>query len=527
MLRARRSAQVAAPRYVTLPIRPIGGQRDYDPSREIPAEVSPDMSNCLVRDGCLYRRPGFVQFKSGNSAIGTTVVGLYSTQDEENNTHLFAAHETGLAKFNTLTEVWDACTGPALTGSSILPMSFETSQNSVVFSQGADQVMRIPFSGTTYALLNADCPAARYLDRFGDRLVLGFTLESGISKPFRVRWPQNSDHTKWTGTGSGFRDASEWPYHLKGIRKLGTQLAVYYEHAIELASRTEMIPPFRFDVRAADIGLYAPATLQGRNDVHFFLGNDDFYAFDGVQVRSIGQPIRDSVFAELNASLLPIMFGEILLDTQEYLAFLCTGASSYPNKVWVYNWGRNVWYPWTVDGPRCSAIHRLDDTMTIDELVGTIDEQAWIFDSRIIQAAYPAFLTGNANGKIYQWSTAYTSDNGVAIPCKWTSKDFRSQDFGAPAGQEITIRRIAVHHRGTGSAAFLDVSFSPDGGSNWYGPYTVTLVNAVGGWHVSVLDHMFTGKQLRFKVEHSSTTSTFIISSFDVTFELRGMLEKE
>jgi len=176
----------------------------FEPGTKLPNEASPDMVNCQVFEGTLRKRFGYTQFPAGAASIGGVVMGLYSTQDDESNTHLIATYPAGAAKL--VAGVWAAMTGPALTGSSLAFFQFETSQNAIVFSQGVDQVMKhdISTANTVYAILNANCPAARYLTRFADRLFIAHTVEGGATKPFRIRRSVAADHTDWVGIGSGF-----------------------------------------------------------------------------------------------------------------------------------------------------------------------------------------------------------------------------------------------------------------------------------------------------------------------------------
>jgi hypothetical protein len=482
------------------------------------------MLNCSVYQGFLRKRPGYTEYGGTHTAFASEVTGLYSTQDEQNNTYLYATILAKLYKWNTATDAWVEVTGTALTGGSGQRFSFETSQNKLVFSQGVDAVNVTDLGGATYSVLNANCPPAKYLTRFADRLVLGYTVESGSTKPYRIRRSVASDHTDWTGVGSGFTDLSEFPYHVKQIRKLGPRLVVYTESAIWVATRTgNSTAPYRFDMQVADLGTPASDTVQGRNDVHLFLGTDDIYEFNGAAVRPIAPQIRDELFATLNPAAYHRMFAEIRYDTQEYMLFVATGGQATPSTVWVYNWRRGIWYPWSVSGPLTSTTHRLDDTLTIDELSGTIDSQGWEFDARIIQEAYPAFLTGHSDGKVYVWGEQYPSDNGTAIPCHWVSQDFTSEQLGIQ-GQELTLVSLSVLYRGTGSAPTFDVTFSTDGGNTWTAAQQLTFGSQATGYHSVRLDYQVTGKRIRWKIAHNDSTTTWQISAFYPVFELRGMV---
>ena len=507
--------------------RPIGGMVSTNPGRTLPPGASPDMVNCSVFQGMLVKRPGYTQYRAGNASIGGAVTGLFSTQDVEDNTHLIALHSTGGRRYESSSASWAALTGPAMTGNSTLLFSFENSENKIVWSQGLDQVMVLsPITGTAYAVLAAACPPAKFLCRFNNRLNLGMTVESAVTFPYRHRRPVSGDHTDWSGLGSGFRDQAEFPYHMRGLRKLGLNMCIYYERTIEACiAQPQATAPFRYETRIADVGLYAAFTLKGRNDLHFFLGNDNFYMFNGSQVKAIGNTIRDVIFSTLNPGELRRMFAEMLLDTQEYVAFLVTGSATQPNVAWVYNWDREVWYPWDIDGPLCSTIHRLDDTLTIDELVGTIDQQSWQFDSRNMLSSYPAFLTGNDDGKVYLWSPSYPGDGGVAISCRWTSQDFTSENVFSMPGRKLTLNRLTTEYAGVGIAFTLSFYFSTDGGATWVGPYTFTGTAANSGFYTATIDRRVTADRIRFKFTHSSATEIFRISNFELEFELQDTQE--
>ena len=517
-LRPRRGAQVEYPRTVVLPVRPIGGMVTNVAAQDLPLEASPDMLNCFVNAGVLKKRPGYAQF--GANSPDARINGLYATSSADGTMRLFAA--TAAKLFSYLSGTWTQITG-SLTGIDGNLFAFETSENKLVFCQGVDAVQVCDLDGASFAALNANCPPAKYLTRFADRLVIGFTTESAVQCPFRIRRSIAGDHTDWTGVGSGFTDLSEHPYHIKQVMKLADMMAVYTEFSIWIANRTGIATaPYRFELRPTGIGLYAPWTLQDFRGNQLFLGNDDVYMFNGTTVQGLSQPVRDSVFNSLNAAALDQMFGQIRFDSQEYLLFLCTGAAATPNVVWAYNWGYKIFYPWSISGPCCSTIFKVDNTYTIDALPGTIDGLSWAYDARELQQLYPSLLTGNTDGIVYSWSTAYASDDGVAFPAYWSSKDFTARDLGAPANSQITLRRLGFTYERTGTGADLGFYFSVDGGSTWDGPYNYAMETGVGGWRDGFIDRFVTGSHIRFKFEMASATDTFRIAEFRPEFEVKG-----
>lgn len=503
-----------------MPFRPVLGMWTADPAQEIPDGASPDMLNLLVFKGMLVKRPGYVQFSDGNSALGNPVLALFSLQDNEDATHLYALTKVGVFKYNTGTDDWDALTGTALTGTDDDHFSGENSENSFVFSQGVDKVQVIDFAGASWTDLDTNAVPARVLCRFNNRLNLGYTLESGDHFPRRHRRPVSGDHTDWTGLGSGFRDQDEFPTHLRNMRKLSNQMYLYYQTMIEAAIPQPVAAvPFRYETRIAEIGLLAARTLTGRLDHHAFLGTESFYKFNGVQVEEIMGQVRESIFETLNAGVLHQFFGITLADFQSHLFFLATTGNDYPNNVWVFNWQRGITYPWSVSGHRCACVHRLDGSTTFDEAVGTFDEQTQSFDSLNLSAAFPAFLTGHNDGKIYQWGREHTSDDGMAITCRYTSKEYTSKNVFDVPEQKINLDRIGFRYLSTGSEFTLTFSVSTDGGQTWTHMESVTAGSDLGE-KIAFVNIKASGNRIRFKFENATDDETFSIIDITPEFSL-------
>lgn len=505
-----------------VPVRPIGGIDRSNPADTIDLGASPDIQNMHVVEGMLCKRPGYALFPTGMSALsGAPVEGLYSTHDDQDNTRFYAVTRTTVYRYNSGTKAWDAMAGPALTGGVGQLFSFETSQNTLVFSQGVDQVMALPLTAAVYAILNANCPPAKYLARFADRLYIARTVEGGVTKPYRVRWSVNADHTNWVGVGSGFRDNLEQPYFIRNIKKLQNDLAVYTERSTILAQRTGAASaPAQYIIAVQDVGLYAPGSLQSRNEFHVSLGNDDFYTFSGGAPTAVGGSVRDTVFGSLNPAGLEQSFSALLHDVQEALFFLCTGINTVPDTVWVYNYRRNIWFRWTVSGHTCATLHRRDAGLTIDELVGTIDQQNFSFDSAVLLQAYPTLMTGSTGGFVYNWSTQFSDDAGAAIDAYWTSKDLTTADVAEGFYRHmVTLKSVGVSYHDPGSTFDLQFYWSTDGGDTWQGPDTVSGGSLSHGvmrdltWFREITD-----KRIRIKIRNNTTGQDPCLSvlSFDL-----------
>lgn len=509
----------------TLPITPNKGMWTLDPADRIPDGASPDMLNFQLYQGYIRKRPGYAKFQSGSTFPGGSITGVVSAQQTAGGRALYVTNLVGLYKYNHSTQNFDAQTGPALTGSASELFSFEVSQNCLVFSQGVDNIMSLPLTGTVYAVLSADAKPAKYLTRWNQRLYTAFTLEGGVPAPFRVRWPVNGDHTNWTGVGSGFVDLSDDVYQLKGIRKILDVLAAYTEKGVFLGSKTGVATsPANFALQVKDIGLASPFTLQGRNVQHFMIGTDDFYLFDSGQMQAVATQVRQTIFAELDPSQQDTNFGLLFYDTQEYGAFIKTLANT--TKAWVYNWIRQAVYPWQFASSlfTCACLHILDSSTTIADLVGTIASQTWVIGSLTLSANFPIPILGGNDGKVYFLGNGILADDGAAFTCRWTSKDYTARDIEEGAENlMITMNGVGFEYVDPGTQFTLNFSFSIDRGQTWTGPFPVTVGGGpVGSFGDAMCTaYQATGKRVRFKVENATTDENPQIASFAVDLELR------
>jgi hypothetical protein len=515
------------PQTIAFPVEPLDGMYASVPSSKMPLGASPDMLNCYVRRDMLLKRPGFAQV--GNAVHATErVMGLYSTLDIDDTTYLYAAHETGVRRYISGTDTWDEIVGVDLTGGSTRLFSWETSQNGVVFSQGLDQVMLISFSGATYAVLSANCPPAKYLTRFADRLYIANTIETAVKKPFRVRRSVATDHADWTGIGSGFNDLSEFPYHIKGMSKHGAQMLVASEEALWIAERTGIsAAPARFDPMITGSGLYCPHVLTTKGSEHLGMSREGFWVFNGTQIVEVMTQVRDVIYDSLNAAKIQMNFAILRPSAKEWIVFLCLGSDATPGDAWIWNYGKDICYPWSFTGPVCATLHRQDASRTWNSLVGTWEEQSWEWTSSEGQEAFLILHTGHKNGKVYRWREDVHGDDGAAIACRWTSRDFAAADiFGVEERfRQIALKSLAIEYRDAGTAATLQFYLSADEGATWTGPFPIELENMEGtsGCCTAVLSEKISGNKIRWKSEHTSASETFKITRFIPEFELLGM----
>jgi hypothetical protein len=104
-------------------------------------------------------------------------------------------------------------------------------------------------------------------------------------------------------------------------------------------------PPFTFGVSmlADNTRIAGPNTAIAVNDIVFWMGQENFYVFDG-RIQPIPCSVRDYVFSDMNnQQSFKFHAGSIASQTEIWWFYVSSGATEVDRYV-VYNYGQQVWY---------------------------------------------------------------------------------------------------------------------------------------------------------------------------------------
>jgi hypothetical protein len=288
--------------------------------------------------------------------------------------------------------------------------------------------------------------------------------------------------------------------------------------------------PAQFDLVVADVGLLSPYLVQGHNTLHFVVGTDNFYLFNGSQLQAVGTPVRVQLFRTFNPAAVLRNFSYLSLDAQEFVAFINMQSDVVPGTAWVYQWERGVMYPWRFASPvlTCAGTHYRDSDVLISQLNGTIAQQTFTFASLTGASSAVIVVLGGSDGNIYTMDSAYPYDSvgstKVPIACRWTSQDFTAGDIDPLfANRMVEMHGVGFSYLDPGTPFTLSFYFSVDRGTTWSGPFTKTVggvsASAIGDAYLS---RQTTGRRVRFKVENTSDTEVPFILSFYPELEAKA-----
>ena len=141
-------------------------------------------------------------------------------------------------------------------------------------------------------------------------------------------------------------------------------------------------------------------------------------------------------------------------------------------------------------------------------------------------SADPTFMyyLGSYNGKVYAEDSAYKSDDGTSIPCKWESKETDFAEEGMESHDKFkTIYKLRLWYMDISSISVsVTISIKADGGSTWT-PVTMTIGGSGDNTDKSKDFYIIkTGHSFRFRIENDSTDDEFQWSALEAYYTLGG-----
>lgn len=214
-------------------------------------------------------------------------------------------------------------------------------------------------TGPVYADYSYKTPFSfkpRHLTFYAGRLVFGGTYEGGNYYPWRVRSAYAGDSN--TAIEYDYVDLLDYGLEtLECLKQLGNSLFAYTREGI-YRGFTDQNGNLLFT------SFWSGGTISGRtvaifNNLHFFMGVDDIYAFDGSSVRSItlmegvGR-VKETIFRRIDTEHYQRCFSAFYPKEKEVWFFVKRVTEDYPVEAWIYNVDRANW-----------TLFRFEETLSI------------------------------------------------------------------------------------------------------------------------------------------------------------------
>lgn len=259
------------------------------------------------------------------------------------------------------------------------------------------------WDGTTFAGLGGLTNIkAKFIRSFWSHVILGHTIESGVACPLRIRWCNTGDYENWTTGNAGFLDIADTPGFIRRVEYLRDRLLVYKDDSIWECIYIGYPKMFTVSRVTSDIGLLATDTMVEVGGVHYFMGTDNIYSFDGVTRAPIGGQIWQDLYGPnkiLSDTSVSKCKATYVPGLDEYWLAVPTVGSVDAKVIYRYNILTQSWWPKKVDNPiYCFGNWKETSSKTWNDLVGLWPAQDWVWGGSSLVTDFPITLVGSATG---------------------------------------------------------------------------------------------------------------------------------
>ena len=399
----------------------------------------------------------------------------------------------------------------AASGDYVIKMSFETSEGAwidacntieglggdddkwLIVTNGIDNVAKYTGTGNLEAL-GGCLVKAKYAISYYGHLLLGWCIDiSGNNLPQSIYWSDRGEPEIWSHAAipgsAGYVDLLQGDDWITGLVTYKQRVFVFKEDSIVECRYTGLVSP-AFDFlqdKIRGIGSPYPRTIINTGDSIIFLGRDNVYIFNGIQIKAIGQSIIYDLFDNMNEDYRYKTFAHLIARKFLYcLGIVTTGTE--PSLFYVYDYYYGTWTKWNY-GQYITAAASWGDY---------------------------SIVLGDSLGYIYEMDFTQMDDNGIDISASFETKDYA---LGSYKMAFRLLETIIVAERFAG--AVVKISASTNYGTTW-SPIVMINLDTVESVYDHVQNWDLKGEKVRFRIENVEGAE-FVIESLNIGYQETGI----
>ena len=343
------------------------------------------------------------------------------------------------------------------------------------------------------------------LAMYRDTLLLLNLIEASTVRAYKLQWAKPGDPTIWNAGNAGNNSLLDSRDHIIAAKPIGSSLAIYRSNSIVLMNfqgSTAANAFFRFDTAIAGesvgsqgVGAVSPNAVFALPDEAIVLTADGLYLYrGGFNIELISNSVFRGTFGvngDMDNGNLGQNFIHFADRTNEVFCFYRSNdATAFPDKALILNLATRKFRKriWSTEITSAGNVTAAPVFVTIDDLVGSINEQTWLLGGNVVASGKGTILLGTVDLKqVMEYNYITPRDDGGILGWTFESKDFDGVD------RDIIIDWVQFEF----GAGVGRMSYSIDSGQTWniVGPLVLTTtVKPVRG-HVNR-----TARKFRFRI---------------------------
>jgi len=206
-------------------------------------------------------------------------------------------------------------------------------------------------AGVRSAVLSNAPATSRFIKADSDnRHLLVYGAHDGaVDDPMLVAWCDQNVITTWAPTI--INSAGDYRLTMGGkiITAISSRSATLIFTDTSLYNQAYTGPPFtfRFNMLADNISIIGPNALTERDEIIYWMGNNQFYAYDG-RVNVLPSSVRRYVFDNINRDAQEKCFLGVNRKYEEIWFFYPRGAATEPSDYVIYNYSDPQQQVWSI-----------------------------------------------------------------------------------------------------------------------------------------------------------------------------------
>lgn len=441
-----------------------------------------------------------------STSLGSRCVGAFLARDAGGNYYNYAGDKSALYVLNSTS--WSNVTSTVSGPYNVAEDAYwEFTQFGYrVIGVGGDQVdpQVISACATTFDPLAGSPPRAHHVASIREFVVMG----NLVYLPQSVQWCAINNPTSWTANAATLADSQDLAGDAGWVMKVvgGEYGVVLQQRAITRMTFVGSPLVFQFDKIHSNIGAYVSQGVVSYRNFVFFLSEDGFYSFDGINLEPIGAGKVDRTFFNDLDQTYAHRVVAALDPVRKVVAWAypsSSNTSGNPNKMLIYHWPSKRWSriedlnleylirtvtdPYTLD--------TLDNfSSSIDALSPTLDSLYWsrgnYFFSCYNSTHQLNHFTGSAMGATVETNEVQLA-KGRGIDALAQVNQIRpiaeglSASYQAAVGSRLNLTQSVSFSTATSpvSAGFVEVR-----NTNRYHRFRLTTTSSTEFTHIQGVD---------------------------------------